>query len=74
MVTCTHQDISREHRLTYHKADKRISVYKTWSSNRDACESVGVSIFHHLVAACVLNQVISICVSESPCSAKLRYF
>ena len=60
--------------VAYHKAVKKIAGLNTWDSNHEACETVGVFLFKHLLAKrqlCFWNKLSN---SVSPCLANLKYY
>ena len=60
--------------VTYHKAVKKISGHNLWDSNHDACESVGLYMFKHLLAKRMLCFWNNLIMSKSPCLTNLRYY
>ena len=60
--------------VAYHKAVKRICGNNVWDSNHDACDTVGVHIFRHLLAKKLVCFWHRICNSRSSCLFNLRYY
>ena len=60
--------------VAYHKAIKKIANLNTWDSNHEACETVGVLLFKHLIAKRQLCFWYNLCNSASPCLANLKYY
>ena len=60
--------------VSYHKAVKRACGLNVWDSNHEACETVGVPIFKHLLAKRLVCFWHNLCYSKSPCLAGLKYY
>ena len=60
--------------VTYHRAIKRLCGKNLWDSNHEACETVGVPIFKHLLSKRLLCLWQNLCTTKNACMGTLKYF
>ena len=64
----------REISIVYHKAVKKLAGLAPWDSNHEACNTVGVNIFKHLMVKRMLNYFKDLVKTENKIFSTLRYF
>ena len=71
---CLSDNKLRKISVIYHKAVKKVAGMRPWDSNHDACSSVRVNIFKHLLAKRIFNHFKSLISSSNAVISTLKYY